>query len=430
MDYSYKKENFFQKSITSVSSIFSKKENFEDKTIEDTIVKQSTFDYLISDLTEADVGFKEAKEASILLDQSLTNSRKKTQLVAKLENIENKLEEVECFAQLNEEDGIKLKKMLDNFVALKKERNSLIYQVASFDKNLNDMETLHKDAIKFLKQIEEAEEKQRLLRYDIGQLKGEKESLEDEYHMLEVALNFVDKFNIVMVGILVFAIITLGYLSMFANKAIFLPTTICIMFSIILLAAIKYFKQRISFELKMNRRRQDKAIKLLNKKNVVYLHYSNFLKFSYNKYKASNSIVLKENIKDYTHYKFLTNRIDSIRKIFKDTENSIQNFLIDKNISKIKINIEEFSRTINIGDQVEYYKTLEIEKVKIESLLEEIDSNQTQIWSKIESLNEYDLSDEKIINVLIKYYENELSKIFQNFDYYEYDDIDIEAEAV
>ena len=75
------------------------------------------------------------------------------------------------------------------------------------------------------------------------------------------------------------------------------------------------FRRHAYHELVLNNKKQKRAIELLNKKNVIYAYYTNFLKFEYDKYKVRNSTMLSSNLKDYDNYKHLVNRYDQISKI-------------------------------------------------------------------------------------------------------------------
>jgi hypothetical protein len=420
-------KSFFGKTVKFMSR-FLKKEELDE--YDEEVEEVSQFDKLIDDLNEKDLVFEDAKQVSSLLEESLKIVKERTFLGTKLKTIEEKILEVECFAKLEKEEADKLKNLLNSFVALKKERNSLVYQLTSFDKNVSKMENLENDANESIDMIDDAEKKQRLLRYDIGQLQGEKISLEDEREMLKLAFKFVERFNIAMVTIFLIAIITLGYTSIFGGAQSWTIISVLILVAIALITAIKYFRIRITSELELNGKRQKRAIQLLNKKTTVYAYYTNFLNFTYKKYKVGSANTLKENIKDYSHYKFLAGRIDSIRRIMYETEGAIEKFLIEKNISSIKVHVEDFARTVNVDDQLELSKSLSKDKLEVETRLNKLDTRQVDIWQIVEDINKKfnknDLTREDSIGLMIKYYENETNKILDT-PYDEDDDEELEV---
>lgn len=376
----------------------------------------SYFKHILEDLENDDEGYSQAEEATTLFDEALRLARQRANYSFNLKNIEDKLKDVKSFSKLTDEEVDKLKNLLDSFLSLKNERNSLMYQLTSFDKGLEHFADLKNDAKKYLPEILEAEKNQRLVRYDIGQLGGEKESLEDEAEMLKLAIRFLNKFNMIMVVVFVFAVVYVGYVFIMGNSEIFVPTSILVLLAIVLIALIKMFKRRSIVELKVNVKRRNRVISLLNKKNVVYVHYTNYLKFAYNKYKVNSAKSLEMNVEDYQNYKFTAGRVDSIRRIMYETESAIENFLKEKNIVTSRVFVEDFAQSVKVESKMEYYKTLETDKAEIEAILEELDKKQKEVMGVIENLIETDTTKDKLVSIMMHYYQNEIYNLFDTID--------------
>jgi len=171
-----------------------------------------------------------------------------------------------------------------------------------------------------------------------------------------------------------------------------------------------FFRQRVKSEMRLNLRKQQRAIELLNKKSVVYAYYTNFLRFCYKKYKAKNSRTLENNLNDLESYRFLANRIDTVRSIMYETETGIERFLREKKLGGVKATIEGFAKTVNLDDKRRRFKELEGEKLSLEKNLTEMDKRHEEIWDVLVKLNVEDTT--QTINSILETYMAEAEKVF------------------
>jgi len=197
--------------------------------------------------------------------------------------------------------------------------------------------------------------------------------------------------------------IVLAYLYIFNHSAIFFPMSLLVLSIMAVVTLLYLFRRRLTYELEVNRKKQLRAIEMLNKKSVVYAYYTNFLKYEYGKYKVKSAQMLETNLKDYHNYQHVTNRVDSIRKIMYETEAAIDTFLRDKNIA-VHTSLEKFARTVNIDDKKRYHNELSEEKRAIEVNLASLDAKHERIWDLLTELNEKDKSAEGIIDKIIQTY--------------------------
>jgi len=172
------------------------------------------------------------------------------------------------------------------------------------------------------------------------------------------------------------------------------------------------FRQRLRREMRYNKRKQHKAASMLNKKFVVFAYYTNYLKFSYRKYKVRNSRTLENNLNDFESYKYLVNRIDTVRALMYETEESIERFLREKKLTGVKATIESFAKTVNLEDKRRYYSELDYEKNRAEKDLIELDARHVEIWDTLSKLRENDRSREKMVETIISTYLTEAGKLF------------------
>lgn len=381
-----------------------------------TFDETSKFSYFLDDVSEDNLAYESLPEVIGLCDEAYRIAKLRLGMADKIRALNEQLSELDCFNELTEEDANHFKDLLERFTSLAQENNQLMYQITSFDQSLQYLARLEEDAYTYMDNIQDAERRQRILKHDISYLEGEKSDLVYEKEMLEKGLQFIYRFSIAMLGIFAIATMILAFMFLFNNVPIFYPTTIFIIAIIIFISIIYFFRRRVEFELQINIKKQQRAVNFLNKKNTVYAHYTNYLRFAYKKYKVKNSAMLQKNLKDYTNYKHLTMRYDSLRSILFQTENEIEAFLREKSLTTIKTSTEKFAKTIDIDNKKDYYNELRDSRNQIEDSLSQLDNRHEEIWDLLVIFAETDPSNEKIIDKVIRAYIDEVGKVFAMLD--------------
>ncbi len=348
--------------------------------------------------------------AAEICDATLDISKRRILLIEKISKKQDILSELECYNNLTDEEADKLKKLLESYVSLTKERNALRYQLADFDRSVEYMISLEEDANKIMPQLEDAEKKQRVFRNDISSLEGEKSALEYEQTVLKKGLVFIQRLTVAMTLAFCGVALFLAYSYMINQAAIFIPTSILVILLIFITVLIHVFRKRMIYELDINIKKQKRAVQILNRKNVVFAYYTNYLNYEYKKYKISNAHMLKNNLKDYAHFKHITFRIDAIRDILYETNRQIEKFLRDFGISDAKFTIEQFAQTINIEDKKFFYGKTQNECAALERELDELDQRHAQLWEELMKLNEQDATSDKLIDSMIQIYFSQVSR--------------------
>lgn len=372
----------------------------------------SKFQVVLDELEKDSPVYQMAYNAIMLCEEAMRIAKQRLSLAVKIGKLNERLSEVECFEELTEEEAKRLQELLNYYLALTKERTSLMYQLTEFDNSVAQMIKLEEEAGHAITSIDEAEEKQRMLRRDLGYLGGEKAELEYEREFLEKTQSFTYKFNITLVSVFALATIVLVFLFLFKGVSIFMPMAIMSVLLVILIFLLYLLRRRLNYELKVNIKKQQRAVELLNTKNAVFAHYTNFLNYEYKKYKVKNSQMLKKNLKEYENYKHIASRMDNIRNVIFQTENEIETFLKNKKIKNFRSTIEEFAQTINIEDKKAYHSDLTRECKLMEKNLYELDNRHQDIWDLLVSLSEEDNSKEKVVDRIISIYFNEIDRIF------------------
>jgi hypothetical protein len=272
---------------------------------------------------------------------------------------------------------------------------------------------LEVDAGNAIPNIQDAEKQQRILKQDLGHLEGEKAELVYMRNLLESGLRFVKRFACVAIAAFGFMAMFLGYMSMIQGDPIFVPTTALVLLSIVVCTLLYLFDRRLRFELRLNNKRQQRAVELLNKKNVVYAYYTNFLRYEYGKYKVRNAQALKTTLSDYKTYKQTTARIDALRRIMYETEAELEKLLQAKKIDAGRFTIEHFARTVNVVDKIDYARELTAQKEKYEEGLLKLDEKHSVVWALLVDLQEKH-GENNVVEQMIQSYFEEVSNVFLN----------------
>jgi hypothetical protein len=283
--------------------------------------------------------------------------------------------------------------------------------LTDYDSSLVEMEPLAEDAWLAMDSIKDAEKHQRALRMDIGYLSGEKEELVFEREEMQRNSNFIRKFTIATLS--AFFLVASSIVMMYVTEVmenILWPIFFLVVLAMAFVVVINVFAFRVRREIKLNLKKQQRAVELLNKKSVVYAYYTNFLRYCYKKYKTNNSRTLENNLNDLESYRHLANRIDTVRNLMYETETGIERFLREKKLGNIKSTVEGFAKTINLEDKRRRFMELNAEREVSDKSLLEMDKRHEEIWNVLMKLNAVDQGG--TISGIIEAYMNEAQKLF------------------
>jgi len=353
-------------------------------------------------------GQKEGKEELVaavgLCDDALDIVSDRIALIKRLKALEERIAEIEGYAKLAGKEARELKDLLDRHTALVEECNDVKYQLTRFDKKLMRMEHLGEDAQQDLPEMIFAEERQRIFKQDIGHLEGEKVALEHERDKLNNAVDFVYKLSIVMMVFFGGLMLIMVALHVFRDVQVAWMLFFIMAIAIILGSMIYVLRRRLKHEIDLNFKKQARAIELLNKKNAVYAHFTNYLSHEYGRFDVEDSEMLSSNLTDYEKYKSLVKRLGSLCDITVQIETAIDRFLKDKGID-IKISsIEKFVETLNLNEQKQFYDEMLRDKGLIEKSLIDLDLRCSRIWDTLIKLRDAGDDDAEIMGKLIDSY--------------------------
>ncbi|MCL2610738.1 MAG: hypothetical protein FWE02_03565 [Defluviitaleaceae bacterium] len=363
---------------------------------------------LIENLNKTDPFYDTIVTAAELCEKGIKLTREKLITQNKLEILAKELQNLSYHENLTDEDIENLKEMLDRYTGLTQDRKKLRNQISTFDKSLDRMEKLEGDAKQVLKNVYDAEKKLRYFKHDMLYIEGEKTELEYERDSLLFAEKFVRRLGIVFIILLGFSSIALFGFGVLMNVDVFFPLVVIAIIAIVSLPAIYLFGLKVKKELKLNLKKQNKAVSLFNRKKNVYNHYVSFLKFVYSKYGVTSSDKLEQNLKDYEHYKYIIGRYDSIRDLLGKTESQIDFFIRDNNMAGSSISVDAFSKSENVDEKRRYFLELKQEQNALISRFNFLQGDFDKISESISTLN---TNANEVVTNLINNYLTEIKRL-------------------
>ncbi|MCL1994963.1 MAG: hypothetical protein FWG63_02015 [Defluviitaleaceae bacterium] len=395
-----KKLSFFNRIVVFLGQTFKRKRRLPERV--------SKFEEFVKAVSPKDPIYETVKTVASLCDKAIVIAKEKLLIESKLQVLGAEIQEIAYYENLTNEDIEHLRDLLDRYMSLSKDRTAMRYQIVGFDKTLEKMGALEEDAKFILANVQDAERKQRYFKHDLMHINGERIALSYERENLLNAKNFIHKFSFALVVLFGLASIGMTLFGIITNADIFVPLLILCIMLFIIVPGMHYMRDRLVAELRLNLRKHRRAVELFNKKSVVYAHYTNFLKFVYKKYNVTNSEKLMQNIKDYSHYKHILARFDTIGNTLRSTEELIDFFIRQHGIHYMGGTIESFAKTVSIEDKQRYFWELKKEQKRLEDLNKNLEEQHNAIWNDLVLLNEEDKKS-KVIDFIIQRYIEEVS---------------------
>ena len=379
----------------------------------ETADSYSRFRHYLYELDPESPEYGAASTVVDICDEAYAVTEKRIVMIDRLKRVNDELAQMKGYHELSQKDIAKIKDLIARFASLSRDRHNLLGQLDSFERSLGFMKELEKEAPEAIRAIHEAEEHQRLYKQDLTYLEGERSELTYERERLQTGLSFIQKFAVGMC--IAFGLSTMLLVLMYAVNGvnIFYPMVVMV-FLVVAISALMYaFRRRILYELELNVKKQARAVELINKKTVLYAHYTNFLQYEYKKFKVRNAEMLKDNLNDYSLYKYVTDRLDSIRSIMYQTEQEIDGFLRQKNLYHASLTMDKLAYTLDLDHKKNHYQKLMAEREAIESKLALLDARHTKLWDALSDLAERDPAEDFLIKHLINRYVDEASTLIE-----------------
>jgi len=204
-----------------------------------------------------------------------------------------------------------------------------------------------KDIPNAIKILKEHEAHQQSVKNDLNILEGEKEDLLYQFRNLKRALVFLRSFLIFLSFATLLAGVVLSTMLLVNNQAIFIPALIVVLVISFLFLWAYIFRRYCVYELKKNQMMQERAIKLINKTKIKFVHNQQLLEFQYKKYKVNSSEVLELRYDNYIEAK------DEQRN-FENVTITMRSIVIDLDRQLTRLHIENTEFVLR---NVDYFAT-------------------------------------------------------------------------
>ncbi len=362
-----------------------------------------------------DEDYENIKEITLLCTRSVGIITQKMHLLSNCKNIEREIHNTKYISDLTDEDIQKLKKQIDLFLNLSRENTRLMYQVTSYNRSVSELQGKTEQAHKVLPEIEHSERQAKLIKSDIYLIETERSEIYDSYDKMNNSIEIIDKASII--SLVVFTLITLMlmYLNIFNSVHVLFYILVLMMVLIFSVGGMYVAKLKIRKAIKVNLKKQARAVELLNKKNAVLAHHTNFLNYEYKRFNAQNSVSLRSNLVEFEEYKKVANRKSATRRSLEETEAELKDFFRDRGKAFPNISVEKFVDMIDIENKKMHYDRLVLERIKVEEEVEKLDLEQEEIWTHIEYLQNITPTESNFIGDIIKAYYSKLEKIMNNY---------------
>lgn len=207
--------------------------------------------------------------------------------------------------------------------------------------------------------LKEHEAKQQMVKHDLDILEGEKHDLLYNFRNLRRALSFLKVFLIFLVFAAMTAGIILSTMVLIYNRIVFIPALISILIISFLFIWAYIFRRYCNHELKKNQIMQERAVKLINKTKIKYVHNQQLLEFQYKKYNVNSSEVLELRYDNYLE------ALEEKRN-FDNVSNTMKTIVVDLDRQLTKLHIDNTDFVLRHVDFFATYKGISSLKTQYE----------------------------------------------------------------
>jgi len=371
------------------------------------------FERFLDDLDKDSDIYDRAEMAVGLCDEALETMSVRLRLIGQLRDVSDRLLGGECFAHLSEADAVRFSELTAQYNEAYQDRSAFKHRVAGFDNAIDAVGRREDEARAAVAEIRDAEEKQRIFRQDLNYLQGEKAELEYERETLIYTIGFLEKFSIGVIVVLSAAAIALGFVFIFLQVQTFVPIVILVALIAAAIWSARMMGRRFRRDLEWNRAKQVRAVEIINKKTIVYSHYTNFLQYEYKKFKIRNAEMLRVHLRDYNTYRQLSQRYDESSDIMRLTNEELEHFLRTRRIP-MSAELAPFAALPNHAERESLRLRLDAERTEIESELAALDNQIAGIWEKLSALREADTEPGGAVEDVIAAYLNKAGRMMES----------------
>lgn len=190
-----------------------------------------------------------------------------------------------------------------------------------------------KDIPKAIEILKDHEGNQQKVKHDLDILEGEKQDLLYNFRNLRRSLSFLRSFLIFLVFASMISAIILSVMLLRYNMDVFISSLVTIVIIAFLYTWAYVFRRYCNHELKKNQLMQERAVKLINKTKIKFVHNQQLLDFQYKKYNVNSSEVLELRYDNYLQAR-------EEERNFENVNRSMKNIVIDLDRQLTRLHIE------------------------------------------------------------------------------------------
>ncbi|WP_105619412.1 DUF3784 domain-containing protein [Vallitalea okinawensis] len=253
-----------------------------------------------------------------------------------------------------------------------------------------------------LNELKKADEKQRLAKSDMNYLEGEKGYLDyqkEKYEKLLRVMRYMGVTISILIGV---AILVLAVLYTTFSESLIIPVVVLFAITLFSIVWIYIWKRNITYELKMNVKKQEKAMELLNKAKIKYARHTNYLNYAYNKYHVDNLNKLIRLWEDFKLFKSTNVQYLELRKYETSVLTNIETIFLKYNIIEDEYLLNECDKIINKQERIVFIKSLEDSVKESNKRLKQNKNEQSKYWQIIYRLKNRDLAMADKIDKIIE----------------------------
>lgn len=301
------------------------------------------------------------------------NNKKCDSLTQTYHSFMNEYIVVERISELPKDLSVKIQSLCKQYSEMSIIRDEAEKRSAEAKKKAQETIGLYiEDIPKAIKILKEHEEAQQTVKKDLDILVGEKESLLYQFRNFKRALVFLRYFMVGLVAAALIAGVTLSTMLIIYSKDVFIPSLISIVVISFLFLWGFVFRRYCIHEMKKNQLLYERALKLINKVKIKYVHNQQLLEFQYKKYKVNSSEVLELRYDNYLEAKDEAKTYDTI-------VNSMKSVVIDLDRQLTRLHTEATDFLLR---HIDYFST----EKGIKSLRQQYEDERTTMQTELKKL--------------------------------------------
>jgi ABC-type multidrug transport system fused ATPase/permease subunit len=342
-----------------------------------------------------------------LCSKFTTARNEKERVIHEYENITKTYTGIQQIEKMNSKSLNEFENLAYSYIGTIEDKQQYRNRLSVTSDELEYLGEYEEDISQVIQDIRVVEEKQRNVKSDINYIEGEKGELLYRQERLIKTQSVIKVLMIILLSI--FAISTLALTIIYTNNDvdIFIPSIIMIVIIGFFGLWIYIFRRYVVHEIKKNILLRQRAVELLNKIKLKYVHNEQFLTYEYKKYKVKSSEILEYK---WDQYKQNINDRHSIHKISTNIlaiENDIERLMKNNNILLPSMFFENIAKYVDKRSRDIYRKEVDENRITIKNQIDEYENEITLIRKILLDIKENDTTESKEITKIV----NSLDKI-------------------